>query len=116
VSLITHWIGGWVGTIAGLDAVMKRKIPSLCRDLNPRLSSPVSQRYTTEVSLFLSNGLGKAEFCILSPWKRMLLDPGLCSLFGSQIAVLDQLASMTLEPESKVQRKGGSQLVARISS
>jgi len=46
----------------------------------------------------------------------MLLDPGLCSLFGSQIAVLDQLASMTLEPESKVQRKGGSQLVARISS
>jgi len=24
----THWIRGWVGHRAGLDAVMKRKIPS----------------------------------------------------------------------------------------
>jgi hypothetical protein len=24
----THWIGGWVGPSAVLDAVMKRKIPS----------------------------------------------------------------------------------------
>jgi hypothetical protein len=24
----THWIGGWVGSRAGLDAVVKRKIPS----------------------------------------------------------------------------------------
>jgi hypothetical protein len=36
----THWIGGWVGTIAGLDAVVKRKIPSPHRDSNPRSSSP----------------------------------------------------------------------------
>jgi hypothetical protein len=31
----THWIGSWVGFRAVLDAVMKRKIPSPCRDLNP---------------------------------------------------------------------------------
>jgi len=24
----THWIGGWVGSRAGLDVVVKRKIPS----------------------------------------------------------------------------------------
>jgi hypothetical protein len=36
----THWIGGWVGPRAGLDAVVKRKIPSPCRDSNPRSCSP----------------------------------------------------------------------------
>jgi hypothetical protein len=30
----THWIGGWVGPRAVLDAVVKRKIPSLRRQLN----------------------------------------------------------------------------------
>jgi hypothetical protein len=29
-----HWIGGWVGPTAGLDAVVKRKIPSLWQDSN----------------------------------------------------------------------------------
>jgi hypothetical protein len=24
----THWIGGWMGSRAGVDAVVKRKIPS----------------------------------------------------------------------------------------
>jgi hypothetical protein len=32
----THWIGGWVGPRAVLDAVMKRKIPSSRRESNPR--------------------------------------------------------------------------------
>jgi hypothetical protein len=32
----THWIGGWVGPKAVLDAVMNRKIPSLHRESNPR--------------------------------------------------------------------------------
>jgi hypothetical protein len=31
----THWIGGWVGPRAVLDAVMKRKIPSPHWELNP---------------------------------------------------------------------------------
>jgi hypothetical protein len=34
-----HWIGGWVGPRAGLDAVAKRKIPIPCRGSNPRSSS-----------------------------------------------------------------------------
>jgi hypothetical protein len=36
----THWIGGWVGPRAGLDAVVKRKIPNPCQDSNPRSYSP----------------------------------------------------------------------------
>jgi len=27
---VTHWIGGWMGSIAGLDTVRKRKIPLSC--------------------------------------------------------------------------------------
>jgi hypothetical protein len=39
-ALGTHWIGGSVGITAGLDAVVKRKIPSPCRDSNPQSSRP----------------------------------------------------------------------------
>jgi hypothetical protein len=44
----THWIGGWVGPRAVLDAVVKRKIPSSRRESNPRtqIVQPVAQRYT----------------------------------------------------------------------
>jgi hypothetical protein len=31
----THWIGGWVGPRAGLDMVLKRKIPSPHQESNP---------------------------------------------------------------------------------
>jgi hypothetical protein len=45
---VTHWIGGWVGPRAVLDAVVKRKIPSPHRESNPRIPivQPVAQRYT----------------------------------------------------------------------
>jgi hypothetical protein len=44
----THWRGGWVGPRAGLDAVVKRKIPSPRRESNPRspIVQPIVQRYT----------------------------------------------------------------------
>jgi len=32
---IPNWIGGWVGLRAGLDAMVRRKIPSPYWDLNP---------------------------------------------------------------------------------
>jgi hypothetical protein len=37
-----------MGLRAILDAVVKRKIPSFCRESNPRISNvqPVAQRYT----------------------------------------------------------------------
>jgi hypothetical protein len=43
----THWIGGWVGSRAVLDAVVKEKIPSPRRESNPRtpIVQPVAQRY-----------------------------------------------------------------------
>jgi len=31
----THWIGGWVGSRDGLNAVVRRKILSYYRDSNP---------------------------------------------------------------------------------
>jgi hypothetical protein len=37
----THWIGGWVGPRAVLDAVLKRKIPSSHRESN--LRTPIAQ-------------------------------------------------------------------------
>jgi hypothetical protein len=42
----THWIGGWMGPRAVLDAVMKRKIPRPRRESNPRTPNvqPVTQR------------------------------------------------------------------------
>jgi hypothetical protein len=44
----THWIGGWVGPRAVLDAVVKRKIPNPFRESNPRtpIVQPVAQHYT----------------------------------------------------------------------
>jgi hypothetical protein len=41
----THWIGGWVGPRAVLDAVVKRKIPSPRRESNHRtpIVQPVAQ-------------------------------------------------------------------------
>jgi hypothetical protein len=38
----THEIGGWVGPRAGVDAVVKKKIPSIFRDSNPRSFTPYS--------------------------------------------------------------------------
>jgi hypothetical protein len=39
----THWIGVWVGPRTVPDAVMKRKIPSLRRETNPRTLSVTSE-------------------------------------------------------------------------
>jgi hypothetical protein len=37
---LRDWIGGGMGPRAGLDTVVKRKIPSPCRDLNTILILP----------------------------------------------------------------------------
>jgi hypothetical protein len=44
----THHIGSLVSPRAGLDSVVKRKIPTPCRELNPqtRIVQPVASRYT----------------------------------------------------------------------
>jgi hypothetical protein len=44
----THWIGGWVGPRAVLDAVVKRKIHSPHQKSNPRtlIVQPIAQRCT----------------------------------------------------------------------
>jgi hypothetical protein len=47
IALGNHWIGGWVGPRAILDAVVKRKIPSSRRESSPRIPivQHVAQRY-----------------------------------------------------------------------
>jgi hypothetical protein len=44
----THCMGGWMGPRAVLNAVVKRKIPSLRQESNPitPIVQPVAQRYT----------------------------------------------------------------------
>jgi hypothetical protein len=51
----THGIGSWVGHGTGLDAVVKRKIPSPSRESNPRtpIIQLVAQCYTTELYMFI---------------------------------------------------------------
>jgi hypothetical protein len=51
-----------VGLRAGLDAVMKRKIPNPYRDSNPPIIQPVAQRYTTETSQLPSSQRGVKLF------------------------------------------------------
>jgi len=41
----TQWTGGWVGPRAGLDAVVKRRIPSPSWDSNPY--NPAHSHYNT---------------------------------------------------------------------
>jgi hypothetical protein len=43
-----HWIGGWVGPRAILDAVVKRKIPNPFWESNPTtpIIQPIAQHYT----------------------------------------------------------------------
>jgi len=57
----TQWKGGWVGPRAVLDAVVKRKIPSLRGKSDPRspIVQPVAKRYTewaiTDLTTLCSN-------------------------------------------------------------
>jgi hypothetical protein len=53
----THWIGGWVGRRAVLDAVVKRKIPIPWWESNPRtpIVQPVAQRYTDRTIMALGH-------------------------------------------------------------
>jgi hypothetical protein len=48
----THWIGGWAGPRAGMDAVEKRKIFPLT-EFEPLAVHPAASRYPTEISRLL---------------------------------------------------------------
>jgi hypothetical protein len=64
----THWIGGWVGPRAVLDAVVKRKIPISRRESNPRtpIVQAVAQRsiliQSFHLPLGFSSGLVRSFF------------------------------------------------------
>jgi hypothetical protein len=51
----THWIAGWVGPRAGMDVVVKKKIPNLWRDLNPPIIQPIAQRYPGSFRIIYKN-------------------------------------------------------------
>jgi hypothetical protein len=74
----THWIGGWMGPRAVLDAMVNRKIPNPRREWNPRtpIVQAVTQRYTdwAIAALHLSKGKGKVVAVLLTehhPWRRI---------------------------------------------
>jgi hypothetical protein len=47
----THWIGGWVGPRAGLDAGARRKIICPCRGSNPDRPARSQTQYCLRNSL-----------------------------------------------------------------
>jgi hypothetical protein len=63
---VPHWMGGWVGPRAVVDAVVKRKIPSPRRESNPRtpIVQSVAQLYTdwATMALLLRTGTIKIPF------------------------------------------------------
>jgi len=63
-----HWIGSWVGPRTVLDAVVKRKIPSLRQESNPR--TPIIQHYTdwAITALFLPRVVWENAKCELHDW------------------------------------------------
>jgi hypothetical protein len=50
----THWIGGWLGPIAGLDAVANRKILSPCRESNSGCPARSLVAILTELFRFMT--------------------------------------------------------------
>jgi hypothetical protein len=48
----THWIGGWVGPRAVLDAVVKRKIPGPRRESNHRFKKITSDKVVNMITEF----------------------------------------------------------------
>jgi hypothetical protein len=66
----THWIGGWVGPRAVLDAVVKRKIPKPCWESNPRtlIVQTVAQRFTDwTITALCQRGMKINKGCRWSP-------------------------------------------------
>jgi hypothetical protein len=79
----THWIGGWVGRRAVLDAVVKRKIPSPRRESNPRtpIVQPVAQRYTDWAITALTWDKYREDYSVLRKWTKwrvLRFVPSLC--------------------------------------
>jgi hypothetical protein len=65
----THWIAGRVGPRAGLDVVLKRKIPQSLPGPNLPIIQPVAERYTAELFLLLilmceGKGRVKLSLCL----------------------------------------------------
>jgi hypothetical protein len=70
----THWIGGWVGPRAVLDAVVKRKIPSPRREAKPRtpVVQPVVQRYTDwDITALTSVTIKGEKLELLTVWSML---------------------------------------------
>jgi hypothetical protein len=67
----TYWIGDWMGPRAILDAVVKRKIPSPCRESKPRILivQPVAQCYTNWAIMALINII-KQSYIYIYVWTK----------------------------------------------
>jgi hypothetical protein len=71
-----HWIGGWVGPRAVLDAMVMRKDPSPRREWNPRtpIFQPAAQRYTVLIQngelVQLDKGIPELCYTTVRQWSN----------------------------------------------
>jgi hypothetical protein len=75
----THWIGDWVGSRAGLDAVVSRRILSPYRDSNPdhAAHSPALYRlYTREMTMYVCASLIYLVWFVVVSLARSKLNTG----------------------------------------
>jgi hypothetical protein len=82
---VTHWIGGWVGSRAILDVVVRRKIPRPRRESNPRtpIFQPIAQRYTD----WAITGFSQIPTWIITE-KKQHMEKGLKKTFKHFIAII----------------------------
>jgi hypothetical protein len=66
----THWIGGWMGPRAVLDAVVKEKIASPRHESNPR--TPIVQRVTQRYTDWAVAALSLSSSANVNPFRTEL--------------------------------------------
>jgi hypothetical protein len=79
----THWIGGWVGPRAGLNVMVKRKIPSPTtqRESNPR--TPIVQPTTTPIIIIITT----TTIIIIIIITTLHLDPNIYILLQKTVVI-----------------------------
>jgi hypothetical protein len=90
---------------AGLDAVVRRKIPSPYWDLNPRIIQPVAQHCNTELSRLLFSKCILRKFqllCLVYFFRLTHLVPNTCMRYSERRAVHEPVVDKAGEEQRKV--------------
>lgn len=88
-NLSTHWIGGWMAHIAGLDILETRKVCCHCWDSNPRLSNPHPSHYTNNPVPALKRAHWYLIYCLVES-SHGLTNILTCKLMCTKLASQDR--------------------------